>query len=204
MICPGCGCEQRASDRCVQCQLAIPAHLARGAKGPTISRVIPPPPPPEQAEGNGAVSGSAARKMRPVETAVADRAVEAAAPIPIRGAARKSPVAEGQILITTTQQIEGRTISAYVGLINANAIIEIDNDISSPAGDMPLSTEALYRKHFKNATLLALRDLRREAVLLGANAVIAVSFNFQKMEGGLLPTLLLSAVGTAVKIEPPR
>ena len=204
MICPGCGCEQRASERCVQCQLAMPAHLVKGTKSATIARIIPPPPPPDQGGMDGEVSGSIARNIRPVEAEVVPRAVEAAAAIPIRGMARKSPVAEGQILITTTQQIEGRTIGAYFGLINANAIIEVDNDISSPAGDLPLSTEALYRKHFKNATLLALRDLRREATILGANAVIAVSFNFQKMEGGLFPTLLLSAVGTAVKIEPPR
>ena len=201
MICPGCGCEQRASERCVQCQLIMPAHLAKGTKSATIARIVPPPPPPGQSGMQGESLGSSARKMRPVEIGVPVRAMEVDAPIPIRGVARKSPVAEGHILITTTQQIEGRTIDTYYGLINANAIIEVDNDISSPAGDMPLSTEALYRKHFKNATLLALRDLRREATLLGANAVIAVSFNFQKMEGGLLPTLLLSAVGTAVKIE---
>jgi len=202
MICPGCGCEQRASEHCVQCHLAMPAYLAKGARGATISRIVPPPAPPDQGEGRGEVSGSSARRMRPVEEDVVPRAVEA--PIPIRAMARKSPVAEGQILITTTQQIEGRAVGTYFGLINANAIIEVDNDISSPAGDVPLSTEALYRKHFKNATLLALRDLRREAAVLGANAVIAVSFSFQKMEGGLLPTLLLSAVGTAVKIEAPR
>ena len=201
MICPGCGCEQRASERCIQCQLVMPAHLARGAKSAAIARIVPPPPPPGPAEKKETSVGSAARKMRPIDTPVATPAVETEAPIPIRETARRPPIAEGQILITTTQQIEGRTIGTYFGLINANAVIEVDNDISSPPGDMPLSTEALYRKHFKNATLLALRDLRREAALLGANAVIAVSFNFQKMEGGLLPTLLLSAVGTAVKIE---
>jgi len=182
----------------------MPAHLARGAKSAALPRIVPPPPPPEPAERKEEALGASAGKMCPVEVEVAAHAPEAAAPIPIRRAERKSQVAEGQILITTTQQIEGRTIGAYFGLINANAIIEVDNDISSPAGDMPLSTEALYQKHFKNATLLVMRDLRREAAFLGANAVIAVSFNFQKMEGGLLPTLLLSVVGTAVKIEAPR
>jgi len=68
--------------------------------------------------------------MRLVEGASAACAVEAGVPIPIGGVARKSPVAEGQILITTTQQIEGKTVGAYFGLINANAIIEVDSNYS--------------------------------------------------------------------------
>ena len=145
MICPGCGCEQRPSEHCVQCQLVIPAHLSKGAKSATIARVIPPPAPPlapptpaapapaapQPGEmGGGLLADSTARKMRLVEGASAACAVEAGVPIPIGGVARKSPVAEGQILITTTQQIEGKTVGAYFGLINANAIIEVDSNYS--------------------------------------------------------------------------
>jgi uncharacterized protein YbjQ (UPF0145 family) len=114
--------------------------------------------------------------------------------------APRTQTPEGLVLVTTTQQIEGRNIDTYFGLINSNAVMEIDNELSGPIGDDPPSTAMLYRRHFNNATLVVLRDLRHTAAGLGANAVIAVSFSFQKMEGGLLPTILLSAVGTAVHI----
>jgi uncharacterized protein YbjQ (UPF0145 family) len=113
---------------------------------------------------------------------------------------QKTQTPEGWVLVTTTEQIEGRKIDTYFGLINANAVMEIDNELSGPIGDDPPSTAMLYRRHFNNATLVVLRDLRHSAAGLGANAVIAVSFSFQKLDGGLLPTILLSAVGTAVHI----
>jgi len=201
--------------------MVIPAHLVKESKGVLASRVTPPPTREFEKKSAASLSGTGARKAHsssgaahaPAQSAaqvtaqatVAPPAIEPDMPIrtPIRVVApeRRTPVTEGAVLVTTTEHIEGRTISTYFGLINANAVIEVDNDVSCPPGDEPLSTDALYRKHFKNATLLVLRDLRREAAALGANAVIAVLFNFQKMEGGLLPTLLLSAVGTAVHVE---
>ncbi|MFQ5579451.1 MAG: heavy metal-binding domain-containing protein [Nitrospiria bacterium] len=101
------------------------------------------------------------------------------------------------ILVTTTQRIEGKRITSYFGLISADIIIEL-GEASSHSDQSGKSVNAHYRGELKKGMLTVLRDLRGEAALLGANAVIATSFNFQKMD---LQALLVSAVGTAVHME---
>lgn len=103
-----------------------------------------------------------------------------------------------KILITTTQKIEGRKVKNYFGLINANIIIELEDQIHSIPKKVVYSTNTTYRSHLKTGILLALRDLRGEAALFGANAVVGTSFNFHRIDPR---SLLLSAVGTAVLID---
>ncbi len=103
-----------------------------------------------------------------------------------------------KILVTTTQRIEGRRITSYFGLISADIILELGGSSSLESGQIGKSVNAHYRGELKKGMLTVLRDLRGEAMLLGANAVIATSFNFQKMD---LQALLVSAVGTAVHME---
>lgn len=114
---------------------------------------------------------------------------------------RQQPVREGKsdkILVTTTQRIEGKGITIYFGLISAEIILELAGPPPSRSKQDVKSANVHYRSELKKGMLTVLRDLRGEATLLGANAVIATSFNFQKMD---LQALLVSAVGTAVHME---
>jgi len=102
------------------------------------------------------------------------------------------------ILVTTTQRIEGKRITSYFGLISADIIIDLGGSLSSRSEQSGKAVNAHYRGELKKGMLMVLRDLRGEAALLGANAVIATSFNFQKID---IQALLVSAVGTAVHME---
>ena len=187
ITCLACGCEQRESDRCVQCDTPlrsgaeIEAERNLTEKGTAISRPDPyvmetkkEKPSPKTARQEGQI-----RTVEPGRRSVAEEGAQ-------------------KVLITTTQKIEGRKITTYFGMITANIIIELDDQLSSIPDKKIFSMNAHYRSHLKSGMLIALRDLRGEAALLGANAVIATTFNFQRMDPR---SLLLSAIGTAVLVE---
>jgi len=132
-----------------------------------------------------------------------DRKTSRKGPIRIVEPERRPRHEEGahKILITTTQKVEGRRVKNYFGLINANIVIELEDQIGSLPDKAVYSMNASYRSHLKTGVLLALRDLRGEAALFGANAVVGTSFNFHRIDPR---SLLLSAVGTAVLIDEPN
>jgi uncharacterized protein YbjQ (UPF0145 family) len=206
-VCPACGCEQREAAKCVQCQTPlrsgaeIEAEKILTEKGASISRPNPYFMEAKEAKKEKPVKLKKEPESEPAETA------EDLPPKPIRQGqvrtvepGRRSITEEGaqKVLITTTQKIEGKKISTYFGMINANIIVELDDQLSSIPDKKVFSMNAHYRSHLKSGMLMALRDLREEAALLGANAVIATTLNFQRMDPR---SLLLSAIGTAVLIE---
>lgn len=109
------------------------------------------------------------------------------------------PDAEKKILVTTTQKIEGKRIKGYYGLITANILVELDDPLLS--GSDRKMTSMTGSQSLKTGILRALKDLRSEAAQYGANAVIATSLHFQKIDS---QSFLLSAVGTAVLAEEPK
>jgi uncharacterized protein YbjQ (UPF0145 family) len=104
------------------------------------------------------------------------------------------PSREDAVLVTTTQTIEGKTIRNYQGLIHASHVVRIDLFLISEKEGLG----AEYERHLHEGGVQLLQRLREEASLAGANAVLAASFNFQKLDPQLL---LLSAIGTAVWVE---
>ena len=192
MICPSCGCEQRDSEKCVRCQAPTPpsSFASEKPKGPASKKASYSVSPAETKPGE---KQKESKKEAP-SVKTAGEQIRVVAPEP------RPHTEEGahKILITTTQKVEGKRISSYFGLINANIIIELEDRLETVSDEKVFSVNASYRSHLKTGLLLALRDLRGEAALLGANAVIATSFNFQRIDPR---SLLLSAVGTAVRTE---
>ncbi|MBI3805053.1 MAG: heavy metal-binding domain-containing protein [Nitrospirae bacterium] len=170
----------------------------------SVATGTPPPPPP--------VVTAVLKKAKGEKKSEIEERVEEDEPISERPPAirvvepeRSGRVDEGtqKILVTTTQKIEGKKIKRYYGLVNANIVIKIE-DPAEESPDEPdteaYSMNASYRSRMKTGVLLALRELRGEAGLLGANGVIATSFNFHRIDPR---SILLTAVGTAVHIEGP-
>lgn len=221
IICPACGLEQRESEKCVQCQTPIKADgEIEAAKKKEREAAISRPNPyfmepkkekpevmkkaPEKKEQEPTPEPEMAETVEKLET----EKPESPSPKPVRREGQVRTVEPGRrpateegaqkVLITTTQKIEGKKISAYFGMITANIIIELDDQLNSISDQKVFSMNAHHRSHLKSGMLMALRDLRGEAALLGANAVIATAFNFQRMDPR---SLLLSAIGTAVLVE---
>jgi len=198
MICPNCGCEQRDTGRCIQCQMTLPGFKELSSKNEAS-------PPPVLSSKRAGKEESGQEEEAPSITERTDkrsRKPSRKEPIRVVRPERRPQSEEGaqKVLITTTQKIEGKKIKNYFGLINANIIIDLEEPLDAATGGKVSSSSASHRSQLKTGVLLALRDLRGEAALYGANAVVGASFNFHRIDPG---SLLLSALGTAVWIEEP-
>ena len=104
------------------------------------------------------------------------------------------------MLITTTGDVEGRAIKEYLGVVSGEAIMgtNIFRDFFASVRNIVGGRSAAYEKELKAAKDLSLEELSAEASARGANAVVAVSLDYEVVGGDQRTLLLVSAVGTAV------
>lgn len=106
------------------------------------------------------------------------------------------------MLLTTTNNVEGKTISTYYGMVTGEAIIgaNIFKDIFASITDIVGGRSGAYEKSLKDAKNIAVQELIEAAQALGANAVIAIDLDYETLgkDGGMM---MVSASGTAVKMD---
>lgn len=106
------------------------------------------------------------------------------------------------MLLTTTNSVEGKTITTYYGLVTGEAIIgaNIFKDIFASITDVVGGRSGAYEKSLKDAKNIAVQELIEAASALGANAVIAIDLDYETMgkDSGMM---MVSASGTAVKLD---
>ena len=103
--------------------------------------------------------------------------------------------------ISTTPDIQGRTITAYLGLVSGESILgaNVVRDFFASIRDVVGGRSGAYEKVLKSARDSALEEMVEEAKSLGANAVVGVDLDYEVLgkEGSML---MVSASGTAVKL----
>ena len=106
------------------------------------------------------------------------------------------------MLVTTTNNIEGRKIVKYSGLVTGEAILgaNIFKDFFAGIRDIVGGRSAAYEKELKRAKEIAVREMCEEASRRGCNAVIAVDLDYETI-GANGSMLMVSASGTAIKYE---
>ncbi|MEO9482022.1 MAG: heavy metal-binding domain-containing protein [Ekhidna sp.] len=106
------------------------------------------------------------------------------------------------MLLTTTNNVEGKTISTYYGMVTGEAIIgaNIFKDIFASITDIVGGRSGAYEKSLKDAKNIAVQELIEAAKALGANAVIAIDLDYETLgkDGGMM---MVSASGTAVQMD---
>ena len=107
------------------------------------------------------------------------------------------------MLISTTNQIEGKKITKYLGLVTGDAILgaNIFKDFMAGIRDIVGGRSATYEKELSKAKDIALDEMRERAGTLGANAVIGIDLDYETISGGATNMLMVSASGTAVFLE---
>ncbi len=107
------------------------------------------------------------------------------------------------MLVTTTPTIEGKKIVQYHGLVSGEAILgaNLFKDLFAGITDIIGGRSGSYERELRKAKDIALQEMIEEAGMLGANAVIAVDLDYETISGGSGNMLMVSASGTAVKIE---
>lgn len=106
------------------------------------------------------------------------------------------------MLITTTNNIEGKKITQYIGLVNGEAIIGANfvKDFFAGISDIVGGRSGAYEQGLREAKSIALKEMIEQAQRLGANAIIGVDLDYQTI-GGSGTMLMVSANGTAIIYE---
>ena len=103
------------------------------------------------------------------------------------------------MILTTTPTIEGQTITKYCGIVTGEAILgaNLFRDLFASVRDIVGGRSASYEKELHQAREIALAELGEEAERVGANAVVAIDFDYEVVgQGGSM--LMVSVSGTAV------
>lgn len=106
------------------------------------------------------------------------------------------------MIITTTDSIEGRKITAYHGIVSGETILgaNIVKDFFAGIRDVVGGRSGSYEKVLSDGKEMAMADMMERAQDLGANAIVAVDLDYEAIgEKGSM--LMVIANGTAVTVE---
>jgi uncharacterized protein YbjQ (UPF0145 family) len=103
------------------------------------------------------------------------------------------------MLMTTTSVLEGRPVSRYIGVVTGEAIIgaNVFRDMFAAVRDIVGGRSATYEKALAEARTVALSEMEKRAVELGANGVIGIDLDYEVL-GQANGMLMVSCSGTAV------
>lgn len=106
------------------------------------------------------------------------------------------------MILTTTPAIEGHTITKYLGVTTAEAIIGANflRDFSAQIRDIFGGRTKSYEKIMQEARDHALKELEEKAEAMGANAIVGIDIDYETV-GASNTILMVAASGTAVVIE---
>src|SRR3546814_390921 len=105
------------------------------------------------------------------------------------------------MITTTTHSVEGRTISAYLGVVTGAVIVgaNIFRDLFAGIRDIVGGRAGSYENVLRDARRTAFAELEAEAGDKGANAVVGIDIDYEVLgQGGSM--LMVSVSGTAVKL----
>lgn len=106
------------------------------------------------------------------------------------------------MIITTTPQVDGKTIQEYLGVITGEAVLgaNIFKDMFAGIRDIVGGRSGSYEKELKKARNYAFETLREEAAELGANAIVGIDIDYEIL-GEKNGMLMVSVSGTAVRLS---
>jgi uncharacterized protein YbjQ (UPF0145 family) len=105
------------------------------------------------------------------------------------------------VIITTSPGVDGRSISAYLGIVSGDAILgaNVFKDMFAGIRDIVGGRSAAYEAELKRAKAIALQEIEEEAASLGAHAIIGLDLDYETIgQNGSM--LMVSASGTAVAL----
>jgi uncharacterized protein YbjQ (UPF0145 family) len=105
------------------------------------------------------------------------------------------------MIVTTTPNVEGRSIRQYHGVVTGEAILgaNLFRDLFAGIRDIVGGRTASYERVLRDARETALAEMKEAAAALGANAVVGVDIDYETV-GGQGSMLMVSVSGTAVTL----
>jgi uncharacterized protein YbjQ (UPF0145 family) len=108
----------------------------------------------------------------------------------------------GAVLLTTASNLEGYRVTRTIDVVSAECAFGINvlRDLFAAVTDFFGGRSESTQKVLRDARITCLRELRREALAIGANAVIGVRLDYSEFTGHGKSMLFLVATGTAVEV----
>lgn len=103
------------------------------------------------------------------------------------------------MILTTTNNIEGKQIIEYLGIVTGETIIgaNLFRDIFASVRDVVGGRSSAYEEVLREAKDTALREMGEKAKELQADAVVGIDLDYETIRNGML---MVSASGTAVRL----
>ena len=102
------------------------------------------------------------------------------------------------MLITTTNNIEGKQIANYLGIVTGEIQVKLQlNPILKRQDPDKKNRSSGYESALFEAKQTALKQMEERAAKMGANAIIGINFSLDDFSGGSYVMAFVS--GTAVK-----
>lgn len=106
------------------------------------------------------------------------------------------------MIVTSTDSIEGRPVTQYLGMVAGEAImgVNIFRDLFSSIRDVVGGRAGGYQAALREARDAAFADMTAAAQAIGADAIVGVDVDYEVLgkENGML---MVSVNGTAVRLS---
>ncbi len=106
------------------------------------------------------------------------------------------------MVMTTTNNLEGKEVKKYLGVVTGEAILgaNIFKDIFAGIRDIVGGRSASYERELQEARRIAFTELEEKATRVGANAIMGIDIDYETI-GANGSMLMVSVTGTAVFAE---
>jgi uncharacterized protein YbjQ (UPF0145 family) len=106
------------------------------------------------------------------------------------------------MIVTTTPNIEGKSIRAYKGLVVGEVIAGVNfiKDFAAGLTNFFGGRSGSYEDELINARAEAIREMEDRAAHMGANAIVGVDIDYEVLGTGN-NMLMVTVSGTAVVVE---
>ena len=103
------------------------------------------------------------------------------------------------MILSTTPQIEGRTIREYKGVVTGETIIgaNIVKDFFAGIRDVVGGRSASYEQVLREAKDTSMNEMMERALAIGANAIVGIDIDYETI-GSSGSMLMVATSGTAV------
>ena len=104
------------------------------------------------------------------------------------------------MIMTTTHNVEGRTIAVYHGIVTGEAILgaNIFKDLFAGIRDIVGGRSGAYEQELAKARTIAMDEMAALATQMGADAIVGIDLDYETVGQGSM--LMVTASGTAVRL----